>query len=90
MIELAIRPQDSTLNDVWLFHRTIAPRDRAGGKEEKLLEQAGWPAELEQTALCTKTLPEYRQWRAGKGDPAVNSGFCTHITHTHVNPRLYV
>lgn len=55
-IQLAIRPQDSTRNAVWLFHRTIAPQDRAGGKEEKLLEQAGWPAELEQTALCTKTL----------------------------------
>lgn len=85
---MAIHPQDSILNGVWLFHRTIAPWARAGGREENLLEQAGWPDELEQSALCTKTPPEYRRWRTGTEDRAVTSGFCTHITHTHVNPHV--
>lgn len=91
MIQLAIRPHDSILNDVWLFHRTtVAAWARAGGREEKWLEQAAWPAELERAALGTRTLPERRQWRTGKEERAVTAGFCIHNTHTHANPHVYI
>ena len=52
-----IHPQDSVLNDGWLVHKIRAPWARAGGEDERSLEQAGWPAELKQTAQCTARDP---------------------------------
>lgn len=82
-----IHPQDTVLKDDWVIHKIRAPWARAGGEDERSLEQADWPAELKQTAQCTARDPA-RMWEMDSGQGRARWQLTYTGIHTCVNTHV--